>query len=1320
MRFKSIMLWTFLLVVTLATASDTQDPFVIRSKNLQISYHNALEIADPLYEDHGRKTVLGTLDGVRYLPIPLTNAKYVAFLAEMKKFKTDLEAESMNRANQPLGSNGLNALTQVSAEYLDLQAKLYANYAKMVQQYHPEGASHFSFSELDQLNLIVNKKVGLPFMTNEKMKRQFNVRHKSQAMVELFVTEEDKHAAEYISLVSPKDSLGYAKLIQFATIRETMVNRWALRRLQALPSADPAVNSCGTELLSFKFLDKNSVRPLHDTPAYTQLGALDSYNDFQKLADGLQAASVGKPISDSDFYLSMVRKVFGAFPQFVNEIVPVIAPAKITSILEEVVPNLVKIEESSWDLAAKEVILDSSFPADDFSADAVSDRIATAAFDMHKVFLIQTLMQGLQDKGIRAAQGEKSAEYLNAFKKVSQVVTTETAPLRDSWILAQKTAFKKVLSNQDSGWNRLLIADERLNQVVNGIENHAKQAFRADHLHREIVISQRTKIGRGDGPTGYKSAADYLKSNARTSLSYTMAPFTPELLKKYFYKKLEEFSAMKEDSGEYAVAHQISGSRVIMMAVENFFSKLDTDFQAAVQQAQITEVTPENSPMGPLLKTAGFSAYNDLKQLISTPDKSADAPAATTNPFFTIKPLATDAISSGRLNTPIQDLNPSNYISSEPARVQVEGKFLNALNTMGVNLLNSKPFNLDLLAPTVRDQNMLAVVLSSEALVKAPLLRIESKERDGKYFTMDDKNAPLSKNEQLAWMGGLMVDRPEDNYALAHLAPAYDLKTDRLDHAKAILILQKVIDVAVRNNQGKLEDFCAANPRDPDHDVKFKDLFRSASALREVFTQNPNVAKLDADMKLATRTQNQKILEDYINPIGTVAMLVILCIICVQFGPIIWGAIVSNAAIAGAGSSVASGIIAQIFIGNFGPVTAMFFVQTLMMVNVNFFQLPPQLAYQLQVANSQIGMGSKLTMTRENLTKQRDELTSAQYWTWFAIAGDALQLGFTVQEARHGLGIIGAKALKNLSEAPVKGWGSETSFADLVREKGVVNSVVALTPKVQHVTAPILESLLDSKLGKVLGDDPESLENAYKMALDLDRAKLTKLQNLSEVLQAEVERTRALTSGTMPTLDDLFKSYVSRVKMLVPPRGGFKLWVAAFWKNGYRAVQAGKLPLYWEKMPELALFVKAGQIQEITASITYFEEMSTKLAESRKLFADGLQGDASKMKVLEFHFSRLSDQDLMMHQKLFKQMEKAAPSATWTSALDAFKNFDTVKADIRNIDSGIALEKEFEQDHVADVIVAEDGSITTGAKIPDSQMDEYETQIIDPDKLVHP
>ena len=1212
MRFKSIMLWTFLLVVTLATASDTQDPFVIRSKNLQIAYHNALEIADPLYENHGKKTVLGTLDGVRYLPVPLTNAKYIAFLGEMRKFKSDLEAESMNRANQPLGSNGLNALTQVSAEYLDMQAKLYANYAKMVQQYHPEGASHFSFSELDQLNLVVNKKVGLPFMTNEKMKRQFNVRHKSQVMVELFVTEEDKHAAEYISLVSPKDSFGYAKLIQFATVRETMVNRWALRRLQALPSADPAVNSCGTELLSFKFLDKNSVRPLHDTPAYTQLGALDNYNDFQKLADGLQAASLGKPISDSDFYLSMVRKVFGSFPQFVNEIVPVIAPSKITSILEEVVPNLVRIEESSWDLAAKEVILDSSFPADDFSPDAVSDRIATAAFDMHKVYLIQTLMQGLQDKGIRAAQNEKSAEYLNAFRKVSQVVTTETAPLRSSWISSQKTAFQKVFVNSETAWNRLLIADGRLNQVINGIENNAKQAFRADHLHREILLTGLNKVGRGDTADAYKATADYLKSSARSTLSYTMAPFTPELLKKYFYKKLEEFGAMKEDSGEYIVAHQITGSRPVMMAIENFFSKLDSDFQAAVQQAQITEVTQANSPMGPLLKTAAFSAYNDLKQLISTPDKSADAPAAPvqTNPFFPLKPLATDAISSGRMN-PIQDLNPSNYISTEPARVQVEGRFLNALNTMGVNLLNSKPFNLDLLAPTVRDQNSLVVVLSSEALVKAPLLRIESKERAGKYFTMDDKNAPLSKNEQMAWMGGVVPDRPEDNYALAHLAPAYDLKTDRLDHAKAISILQKVIDIAVRNNQGKLEDFCAANPRDPDHDVKFKDLFRSASALREVFTQNQNIAKLDADMKLATRTQNQKILEDYINPIGTVAMLVILCIICVQFGPIIWGAIVSNAAIAGAGSSVASGIIAQIFIGNFGPVTAMFFVQTLMMVNVNFFQLPPQLAYQLQVANSQIGIGSKLTMTRENLTKQREELTSAQNWTWFAIAGDALQLGFTVQEARHALGIVGSKALKNLSEAPVKGWGSETSFADLVKEKGVVNAVVSLTPKVQHVTAPILESLLDSKLGRVLGDDPESLENAYKMALDLDRAKLTKLQNLSEALQAEVERTRSLTAGNMPTLDDLFKSYISRVKMLVPPRGGFKLWVAAFWKNGYRAIQAGKLPLYWEKMPELALFVKAGQVQEITASITYFEEMSAKLAESRKLFADGLPGDAA-------------------------------------------------------------------------------------------------------------
>ena len=108
------------------------------------------------------------------------------------------------------------------------------------------------------------------------------------------------------------------------------------------------------------------------------------------------------------------------------------------------------------------------------------------------------------------------------------------------------------------------------------------------------------------------------------------------------------------------------------------------------------------------------------------------------------------------------------------------------------------------------------------------------------------------------------------------------------------------------------------------------------------------------------------------------------------------------------------------------------------------------------------------------------------------------------------------------------------------------------------------------------------------------------------------------------------------------------------------------------------------------------------------------------MKVLEFHFSRLTDEDLMMHQKLFKQMQKAAPSSTWTSAIDAFKDFDTVKADIRNIDSGVALEKEFDQTHVADVVVAEDGSITTGVKIPDSQMDEYETQIIDPDKLVHP
>jgi hypothetical protein len=312
---------------------------------------------------------------------------------------------------------------------------------------------------------------------------------------------------------------------------------------------------------------------------------------------------------------------------------------------------------------------------------------------------------------------------------------------------------------------------------------------------------------------------------------------------------------------------------------------------------------------------------------------------------------------------------------------------------------------LERMVASVTDQHAMGQVLTDEALARAPVLSIQP---GGSWRNDEDESPNLEKKLSKQWSvtkgwndAGF---QKEFQYAIAH---------------------------AAKNDVDKVESFCRADIRNYEKSEDFRLMFKSVTGIRSALNGNPKIKKWDEEIAKATRTWQESFI-DFVNDHSSIWFMVIVIAVQIVAGLLTGGTSMLLTIAAGQLTwGIAVKALASFLIGNLG-INAIFLVQAILMIQVNFIMLPPQMGFAYQVANSQIQnmeMGrpvgtSAMTATkfanvsladRERLSQMREELLGAQTSTLIQVGMEAMQARvFTYPGIRKTLAISGQKFFRRM------------------------------------------------------------------------------------------------------------------------------------------------------------------------------------------------------------------------------------------------------------------------------------------------------------------
>lgn len=265
---------------------------------------------------------------------------------------------------------------------------------------------------------------------------------------------------------------------------------------------------------------------------------------------------------------------------------------------------------------------------------------------------------------------------------------------------------------------------------------------------------------------------------------------------------------------------------------------------------------------------------------------------------------------------------------------------------------------------------------------------------------------------------------------------------------------------AAENDVGKVETYCLADIKNYETDENFKFMFNSISGIRKAFSSNAKVQAWDDEIAKESRTWQQAMMDDYIDPYSMAIFYAMILVVAWQIAlPAVITALNGSALAAffsGTGSLAAqlcAGFGKLTFlaiVGNVSPLMMVFSLQTYLLLDTHAYRLPPQLNFTYQVANSRFQdltlpkIASRPFTDRVGMKKLHDEnavgVFSQRNVAYMSIAGEVFQFHFAVSSIRKGLGYVGRRAFFRLSASSseeLRAAVGSGGLRDLVREKGV-------------------------------------------------------------------------------------------------------------------------------------------------------------------------------------------------------------------------------------------------------------------------------------------
>ena len=423
---------------------------------------------------------------------------------------------------------------------------------------------------------------------------------------------------------------------------------------------------------------------------------------------------------------------------------------------------------------------------------------------------------------------------------------------------------------------------------------------------------------------------------------------------------------------------------------------------------------------------------------------------------------------------------------------------------------------------TLFDQEILANIIENEVYGRAPVLALQN-----------TSEASADKAPQGIWTR-LTQGSSSTPSLLRLMAPLFN-KNGKVDHGwnlpAARSVFYRHLYRAGMNDVGKVEDFCEADLRDYEHDEKFKRMFKSIDGLRANFGSRGDSKKWDDEVSKVIRTRPQAFIEDFIDPISMPIMIAFGILFAWEIGSAIVVALLAGgtSTLAGIGALIGSvfgtagRFLALQLTGNLAPVQILFTIQSILMASVYCYQLPPELDYQFQIANSQIVTEQVSLVDREKLQKTREEVVSSRFWARFGIIAEIGQgVGFTAPGVLRTLGFKGASFAKDLTEGvsvAARDRVVAESLPQLVKEHGFNKGVALYTQRIVKAAlkgdrAPVVKELAtDRDLAHVMSERMAPLMGSKKAVLHF----------YSEMIQAS-ETEIATTAKTVKELSDQMKA----------------------------------------------------------------------------------------------------------------------------------------------------------------------------------------------------
>lgn len=1006
----------------------------------------------------------------------------------MLELKVELEKRSHWNVKMLLDSqetsdkkHPVNQFRNFLIQYISMMMRINKVYAYVAHQ-NDHQMFNYSFEKLKMLDITL----GLAWAKELLSKVQlYPVEGLVKDTLKFSLSEQDYQMIEYKGIENPTSKVEYSKLVKFLTLRDYIVNLWALDRI--VP--DDLIEHKSFNLGNFlSFRRKNSRQSLKNVNAIKQLVNYDKLFNFylqslnelaEKLKDVKILSETKKSLDDIESLFEKARWPILLLENGVNGF----KRESLRDYIEQDLKNLQNLELSYIDQVQLSDLQNIFVAPDEIeNIQKLSSKIALKVYEFRKKLLVNFYVGDY-----RWANDEELISFEKSLNEIFDTHHKETFVL-----LVKKEVLAYLTRVFDAQYMQEVSYNQKMDQTVEAVKKGVRGAYSLLSLDFDLTHMQRISVEPASMQElqqffQYKIGRRYqdvqLTMEKNVKFASMINKFFEDIVKKY----TDEFSQIKPESIEYKEGHSVRANSIREFVVDRAYQYLEENGidlaegipeqtilaqdRKLIESAYHIQVYRDGTPVTMHIDDFYKTFQEDLGMRVEEFNYGVGLDYLLGNFPELTQGQIDEFNQSYILNTPNEVVLSENLISPSALKTLYYRSLLLTKSEIAesINIVKEQEAQIkDNSEEIIRDEkeffskvfaalNIDIEKRKSLNLTKKFLVKRDEKKFMSKAFADNGYSASaMLKNkmtsteiitEETIVNNGLGITMPIqktksiERSLLEKIAlEAYDHKTDAIDEEKVRLMIDQAIDHAVKNIDDKLETIAKANYQNYNGDEKFKQVFRAASFVREnlrsqVGTSLVNAKKIrvfDASISKEIRTWHEKINEDYLDSmllwLGVAAIAALGVVLFVaSFGASAGVAMMSI-------SALATGFMTMEFWLSFPLVLLSSYAR----INSNFIHLPDQLSFQKSLAQSQID--NSIVVSWEEYDDKAKAMKTGQAMNLAAILPMELFYGgMVVRQIYRATGKPGVKAYQRLTGVKLSGVRPLPSNSDSILSRGPVS-----------------------------------------------------------------------------------------------------------------------------------------------------------------------------------------------------------------------------------------------------------------------------------------